>query len=204
MDYNNQNSNQQPADVQYSNTYSQQGTGQYSQQNAGQYSQQFTQQNAGQYSGQYSQQEQGQAGNAQFGPQQPHYSSQQGNFSDPYAYAPQGQYNSPYNAPVQAPSPNGFHIASLILGILSILCCVCVAFWGVPNLILGVTGLILGIVGNKKNKHGLGTAGIVCSIIGIGLAIIVFAFTALLKSAFSVLPSNMYDLYDWLEEYEYR
>ena len=192
MDYNNQNSNQQPSEGQYSNTYSQQTTGQYSQQTAGQYSQQFSQQDQTQY------------GNAQFGPQQPHYSSQQGNFSDPYAYAPQGQYNSPYNAPVQAPGPNGFHIASLILGILSILCCVCVAFWGVPNLVLGVTGLILGIVGNKKNKHGLGTAGIVCSIIGIGLAIIVFAFTALLKSAFSVLPSNMYDIYDWLEEYEYR
>ncbi len=188
MDYNNQNSNQQPSEGQYSNTYSQQTTGQYSQQTAGQ----------------YSQQDQTQYGNAQFGPQQTHYSSQQGNYSDPYAYQNQGQYNSPYNAPGQAQGPNGFQIASLVLGILSIICCFCVAFWDVPSLIMGIVGLILGIVGNKKSKHGVGTAGIVCSIVGIILSFIVFICTLLIYYSFASLPSNLSNLYDLLEEYEYR
>jgi len=169
MDYNNQNqnSNQQTTE------------GQYSQQTPVQ--------------PQYSQQQSFQ--------QQPHYSSQQGKYSDPYSYQPQDQFTSPYNAPVQAPGPNGFQITSLVLGILSILCCFCIGFfWGIPSIIFSVAGLIFGIVGNKKNKHGVGTAGIVCSIIGLVLAIIVLLFTVLVFGLASSM--NYTDLLEWIEEYE--
>lgn len=190
MDYNNQNSNndsnQQSTVGQYSNQYSQPAAPQYSQQQYGQpqYSQSnYNQQGAGQYSSQ------------QFGPQQPHMSSQKGNYSDPYAYQPQGQFNSPYNAPVQKPGPNGFQIASLIVGILSIVCCC----WGLFSIILAIAGIILAIVGNKKGKHGVGTGGLVCSIIGLVLAVILFAFSYF---TFISLPRNINDLNQWIEDLE--
>lgn len=190
MDYNNQNSNndsnQQSTVGQYSNQYSQSAAPQYSQQQYGQpqYSQSnYNQQGAGQYSSQ------------QFGPQQPHMSSQKGNYSDPYAYQPQGQFNSPYNAPVQKPGPNGFQIASLIVGILSIVCCC----WGLFSIILAIAGIILAIVGNKKGKHGVGTGGLVCSIVGLVLAVILFAFSYF---TFISLPRNINDLNQWIEDLE--
>ena len=57
----------------------------------------------------------------------------------------------------------GVSVAGLILGIASILCC------AVPclNFVLGLVGLILSIVGKKKNKDGLSTGGLITSIIGI-------------------------------------
>ena len=189
MDYNNQNSNndanQQSTVGQYSNQYSQPAAPQYSQQyGQPQYSQpNYNQQGAGQYSSQ------------QFGPQQPHMSSQKGNYSDPYAYQPQGQFNSPYNAPVQKPGPNGFQVASLIVGILSIVCCC----WGLFSIILAIAGIILAIVGNKKGKHGVGTGGLVCSIIGLVLAVILFAFSYF---TFISLPRNINDLNQWIEDLE--
>ncbi len=57
----------------------------------------------------------------------------------------------------------GLAIAALVMGILSIvLSCCC----GV-GIIFGIAGLIMSIVANKQNKSGVGTAGLVCSIIGI-------------------------------------
>ncbi len=177
MDYNNQNQNpnQQSAPGQYSN--------QYSQQNAGQYNNQYSQQNTAQY------------GSQQFGPQQPHLSSQQGNYAGNQAYQPQGQYNSPYNAPVQKPGPNACQIISLILGILSIICCC----WGIVAIIFGVVGIVLAVIGNKGHKHGVGTGGLVTSIIGLALAVILLVLS---YTAFVTLPSNINDLNEWFEEYE--
>ena len=62
----------------------------------------------------------------------------------------------------------GFSIAGLILGIASILCCAlpCLDF------ILGVVGLILSIVGRKRNGDGLSLAGLITSIIGGVLAVL--------------------------------
>ena len=108
----------------------------------------------------------------------------------------QGQFNSPYNnAPVQKPSPNACQIISLICGILSIICCC----FGIVPIILAVVGLVLAIIGNKSNKHGVGTGGLVCSIIGLVLALII---TALSYFTFISLPQNINDLNEWIEEYE--
>ena len=67
----------------------------------------------------------------------------------------------------------GSSIASLVLGVISLLC----AWFGygaLISIITGIIGIILGIKGNKIQQTGMGTAGIVLSIIGLVLSIIVF------------------------------
>lgn len=71
----------------------------------------------------------------------------------------------------------GLKIAGLILGILGIVS----AFvgFGVPimavlGLPMSITGLVLSCVGNKKGASGLGTAGIVVSIIAVVFTAITF------------------------------
>lgn len=58
---------------------------------------------------------------------------------------------------------NGLHIASLVLGIASILVCCCLGM----GLIFAIPGLICAIIGNTRSKSGIGIAGIICSIVGI-------------------------------------
>jgi hypothetical protein len=202
MDYNNQNNNQT----------SDQGQGQYQSQNLNQaqnqpqyqnqtvyhsqnqsayqnpYQNQSTSQNYGQYNNQYS----NPGTNYNFGPQQPHYSSQNGSYSGQNQnYQPGGPYSSPYaQAPVK-PGPNACQIISLILGILSLVCC-CT---GLPGMVLGAIGLILAIIGNRDNKHGVGTAGLVCSIVGLALGGILLLLSLW---GVSVLPDSIHDVYEWM------
>ncbi|KAB2951511.1 DUF4190 domain-containing protein [Heliorestis acidaminivorans] len=80
---------------------------------------------------------------------------------------------------------NGKAIASLVLGIFSILSAILVSI----GLILGVVGLILGILGLQEIKRleqkgkNIAIAGIVCSSIGALLPIlaVIFAYTAYLN-----------------------
>lgn len=67
-------------------------------------------------------------------------------------------------------TPSGMSIASLILGILSLLLC-CIGIGG----ILGIIGFILGLVVlvNKKSGTGLAITGIITSILGMLLSFIV-------------------------------
>ena len=175
MDYNNNGQN--------NNSYSSQPQGQYS----------------SQPQGQYTSQPQGQPYTAQ--PGQPHYSSQNQNAYSgqaPYqgqAYDPNMQYNNPYAQPPVKPGPNACQIISLIVGILSILCCC----WGLLGIILGAVGLVLAIIGNKGNKHGVGTGGLVCSIIGLVLSAII-----LILSIFGtyMIPSSFEDIYETFEQIE--
>ena len=104
------------------------------------------------------------------------------NYQDNTASA--GSYNyqdntAQYNAPVYSESGNsqgestpGLAIASLVMGIVSILICCC---WG-GGIVLSIPGLIMGISANKKQKTGVGTAGMICSIVGIVLNIIALIY----------------------------
>lgn len=76
---------------------------------------------------------------------------------------------------------SGLGIASMILGIISILTA-CIAFGIVP----GIIGAVLAIIAlcQKAKKHGIAIAGLTCSIIGI----IIFAIMALFVN--SVSDSN--------------
>lgn len=101
------------------------------------------------------------------------YSTASGNS---YQGANTNQYNRYTNNNMYAATPNqgntGFGIASLVLGIVSIvLCCTCVEF------ITGPLAIIFGIVhltGNKPQK-GLGIAGIICGVAGLLLGILLIA-----------------------------
>ena len=80
-------------------------------------------------------------------------------------------------------------IASMVLGIVSVVC----SFIGGLNLlglVLGVVGLILGIIAKKKAPSGMATAGIVLSIIGISITLLVLiACAACLGNAACALSS---------------
>ena len=80
-------------------------------------------------------------------------------------------------APAKEPQKtNALAVIGLILGILSILlgCC---AWYG---LIAGIPGIICSVLAKKEEKSSLATAGLVCSIIGTALAVIMTILGAVL------------------------
>lgn len=101
-------------------------------------------------------------------PQQPGYGAQPG-----YGYPQQPGYGYP---PAEPQGGSGFGIASLILGIISIL-----LFWlTILDLVPIILGIILGIVGRGRNRRGRGLAlaGIITSVIALLIVIGVFAVAA--------------------------
>lgn len=81
-----------------------------------------------------------------------------GNYQDNTQYT-QSTYVEPSAAENATP---GLAIASLVMGILAIvLSCCC----GV-GIIFAIAGIIMAIVANKQTKSGIGTAGLICSIVG--------------------------------------
>lgn len=102
------------------------------------------------------------------------------NNQQPYQYDmnnQNNQYNQPYQYPqyqdIPEPGKN-FAIASLILSIVSIVCC--------GNTICAILGIVFGVISRQRQKenNGMATAGIVISIITLVLGIIgiIFAVAA--------------------------
>jgi len=87
---------------------------------------------------------------------------------------------------------NGKAIASLVLGILAVICVVFGQGGAAVGIILGIVGLILGINAKKESDQnaGMATAGIVLSIIAI--AICVLALVACLACMGCLLASTTY------------
>ena len=115
-------------------------------------------------------------------------------------------------APVPAPQPtvigmkppcHGFAIASLVLGIVSLVLCCC-------NWILlpaAVTGLVLGIVARcKGNKEGMSLAGIILCSIAIALILIdwiaswVYVSSGFMTELEDILRNYGYDSFGWDED----
>lgn len=72
---------------------------------------------------------------------------------------------------------NGMAIASMVLGIASI---VCLCINGYIAIICAIVGLVLGIMNNKKHtKSKMATAGIVCSIITLALWVVLLILGAI-------------------------
>lgn len=99
-----------------------------------------------------------------------------GAMAAPYGAAPYGGMVSP------TPPGKGLQIASLVLGILSL-----IVFLSWIALICGILAIILGAVGRSKAKKvgaptALGTAGIVCGAIGvvvlIGLIVLAIVYVS--------------------------
>ena len=57
----------------------------------------------------------------------------------------------------------GLAIGALVMGIVSIVLSCCCG----SGIIFAIAGLIMAIVANKKQKSGVGTAALICSIVGI-------------------------------------
>lgn len=66
-------------------------------------------------------------------------------------------------------------VAALVLGIIAIVCGLFLAGFQWVGAIAGLIGIILGALGRKNpEKKGISTAGLVCSIIGFILCIILY------------------------------
>ena len=113
-----------------------------------------------------------------------------GQYQDPYgqqAYGQQGMYRQPYQQP-QTPPAHGLAIASLILGIISI---VLAFLFNIGGIICAIIGLVLASMAKKRgNLSGARTGGFVCSIIGLILSIFFFIIVLIaLIAAFSIAGS---------------
>ncbi len=116
--------------------------------------------------------------------QQNHYQDNTGSMS---YYAPVDE-----NVPRSA---NGLQIGGLVLGIMSIVFVCC---YGYPSVLFGIIGLVLSIVGNKKGKHGVGMAGLICSIIGLVLGTIsAIYYTAIIAQIFQAMQRGEFNPYDY-------
>lgn len=132
------------------------------------------------------------------------YSSYQDNYQDNTASAANtdyqyttlnsGSYNyqdnaTQYSAPVygggtgaeESGSTPGLAIGALAMGIASIVLSCCCGI----GVIFGIAGLIMAIISNKKQKCGVGTAGLICSIVGLvfGGFYLVYYFVSIVFSA---------------------
>lgn len=78
----------------------------------------------------------------------------------------------------------GLSIASMVLGIIGLVCC-CIWYISIPCSILAI---IFGIIGKKKGGKGMAIAGLVLGIIAIALyAILTLTGVALLTGAAAAL-----------------
>lgn len=103
--------------------------------------------------------------------------------------------NNPYQQPVPPNEPkktDTMSIVALIVGIASIVTSCRYAYLSIP---LGIGGIVCSIMANKKQKSGLAIAGLVCSIIGLVLTVLLLIIGAL---AVAMLASQGLDINDLL------
>lgn len=75
----------------------------------------------------------------------------------------------------------GLAIGALVMGIVSIVLSCCCG----SGIIFAIAGLIMAIVANKKQKSGVGTAALICSIVGIVFnAIMLIYYIVIYAAAF--------------------
>lgn len=83
-------------------------------------------------------------------------------------------------------------VASLVLGIISIVCGIVLPGFQWVGAIVGLIGIILGAQGRKNpEKKGIATAGLVCSIIGFILSIILYVACVACVGGLAALGSSM-------------
>ena len=123
------------------------------------------------------------------------YGENQNNNQSNYSYGG-GQYPQ-YE---EQPSGNrGMAIASLVVGILSILCCCCVYL----SVILGIVGIVLAVLSRPKDGkfEGVAMGGLICSIVGLVLGVILIIVNVATQN--SADYTQMMDMYmQMLQELE--
>ena len=123
-----------------------------------------------------------------------------------YSPPPQESSSSPYSGSpgpdygAEPPKNNTYAIISMVLAILSILCCCGSSFLGLlctaPQILLNIIGLILGIMGKKQISNSDGTEtggvfawiGIIGNLIFLLLAIAAIALVTLGLAASFLMP----------------
>ena len=75
-------------------------------------------------------------------------------------------------------SDNNFGLASLIFGITSLVSSLTILFGFVAGIVFGLVGLIFGIIQNKRGKNKWSTWGIILSVLGIIIGILVLIWFA--------------------------
>lgn len=115
-------------------------------------------------------------------------------YTNPYydAQSPQ-YYSSNQNEITQEGGKNGFSIASLVCGILSITCC-CSTFF---SFILAVAAVVLGIIAlrNKYDGKGMAIAGIITGGIGFlmtGIMLLVAGASGIMGGLIDELGNDFY------------
>ena len=90
---------------------------------------------------------------------------------------------------------NGFAIASLVLGIFSILCCCCISYVSIAT---GVLSIVFFIIDKQKNNssNGMAIAGLVCSIFSIVICVasLIFTYSPLFKELMGMYESMIYSI----------
>ncbi len=123
------------------------------------------------------------------------YGENQNNNQSNYSYGG-GQYPQ-YE---EQPSGNrGMAIASLVVGILSILCCCCAYL----SVILGIVGIVLAVLSRPKDGkfEGVAMGGLICSIVGLVLGVILIIVNVATQN--SADYTQMMDMYmQMLQELE--
>ena len=79
----------------------------------------------------------------------------------------------------------GLAVASLVTGILSIICLTFI----VVSIILAVCSIVFGIMGMKKGNKGLSKSGLVLGIIAILVTFLLFLFLEVLDVSLFTIPS---------------
>ncbi len=115
-----------------------------------------------------------------------------------------GYYNYNYNQPPTPPknSNNGFAIASMILGICSVICC----FTWFLSILLGAAAIVLGIISStrgpqdgsnnmakeqsKRQFSTLAIVGIVVGSVGVAMGISIAVLEILITSNVNNMPIN--------------
>ncbi|MDO4167289.1 MAG: DUF4190 domain-containing protein [Eubacteriales bacterium] len=110
-----------------------------------------------------------------------------------YYTQPDNSYNNYVPEPEEGP---GFSIAGMVCGILSIVLCCCNQY---ITGVLAIVGLVLSILAVKGHKPGRGMAiaGIVCSAIGLIIAVFLIACSLFVLAN----PGYMNDVLKMYEQY---
>lgn len=89
------------------------------------------------------------------------------------------------------PSSNGLSIASLVLGIISVIFSFLFVWVG---LVSGIIGIVLAIKGRKESKNGMAIAGLVLSIIGTCLSGVFIACALCIINSVNDVINNSNDI----------
>ena len=96
--------------------------------------------------------------------------------------APKPSFNWNEGEKDAPPPPKGFSIASMAMGILSIVCCcgTVYSFFFLFPLIFAILALVFKRIAKKKGAtDGMATAGMICGIVGIILSVLGLVYTVL-------------------------